>query len=1383
MADSDVVDMLPVAGGRLTLDASSAPGDVLADQLARCTGGSPIVVRGAVRAVEGGAVTVRGEADFLGVAGVPVTARAAAGATGEPVVTVRFHLIDGAPGPNPWTFSRSFPALPGLYAGSSVAGGRASARPHLLDTLVLSDAAFVIATGEGGTDAATGAPLSRGLSFVSRCTPTGLLGLLGSLLRGGGALPLYGPIVLPKAAELTLPAPNLPLLRYPWQAPGPIPGINLVADLGIDEALGRALRLHAVGLRIYTPATKGWAEQNPTYAPALAASAKLDVPSAGLSLDASVIGVDDVDGLVLFGLFEGLSVGKLAHLIDLAGGDDLATILPGDVQSALGAVGKLSLLGLSLQLGPGFSVERADLSVGIPDLGTEVLPGFRVDRLLASFGVSDPFGANRALSALLGGGVAFAGAPFDVGIRLPEVEATARLKDDVTLPLSRAFDSLGLPAPPDLDVSQMQLDVDRAGNFSFAALMAESPPWALDLGPTSLTVSGVSVLASRPSGAGAYGVFGGTLALGEGLELATAYDTREGFVLRAALPDASLTQLARALTDQSVSLPGGFDLALTGSTVMIQQASFGLVCQLATTMQGLGTVAFEVRRVSAGKGAWGFAAGVDLTGLRLSSLPGLSALSAFESAFALDQLVLVVATFDDTGFTFPALAAFKSPTLRTGGLTLPAQAGGVVSGLNAYARWTLDSASREHELLRKLLGLDPAVGITLQVGTVPSQNSRLYVSFATTLSGMPLSCTLGGQIKDGEVGLFMNGTLQANIQGQPVRFDVTTLFVANGAFVSGSMLGSIAFEGLTLSNLALVIGVNWEAIPSLGIAATLSGARFQTSLAVFFDSVDPSRSLLAGAVSDLSLRDVVDTFARSTAPAELRQAFEQAALLGTSTFSVGAELAAALDNLQLDAISAAFAQHGVALPSSSSQVLLVVGRAGRRWFLTDMATMLHYALVASKGQIQVSLDPQFYCVPQATSLGTLRFEQGTFINTRLKLWAFDATAKVLIKPAQGVSVDGTMARLVIGTEQLFSVTSADGKAGPRVSAATFTQPGEKDPALKGPHFLIDGRVSLLGLERQLYVSVSPRGFEFEMKGSLTHDASYDLEGSFDGPTKLRAGGAIVVEVGTLNLGPLGKVTIASGVKGSLDVGVKGSTIQAKFTGGFEFAGQHFDLPEIDLDVHTASLPGLPGRVVELAPRALEGFLKDATRWARLVHDGLIAGVQDVAGVLKQFFGKTTAAAATVMRAARYAADQVGRGIQSAYGATSDQAAKALKSAGYTATEVGGALKAVYGETADEAAKLLKGAGYTVNQIGDALRGAWGATASEVGGALKEAGYAVDQVGSYLKDAFHLGPDNLKNTLEGVGFSPSSIETFFNDLGGAFADVFEDVGDHLDPNKW
>lgn len=838
----------------------------------------------------------------------------------------------------------------------------------------------------------------------------------------------------------------------------------------------------------------------------------------------------------------------------------------------------------------------------------------------------------------------------------------------------------------------------------------------------------------------------------------------------------------------------------------------------------------------------------------LSSVKGLEALADFESFVGLDEVMLVVSSLSRTGFTFPSMANFNAPALRGKGVSMPPQASGLVKGLNVYASLNTGK-SDAFKALAKYLGvkLDGTVGVTLGVSLPdPAANSKLFLSLDQELQkGVRLVGEFGllTQGGGGGVGLFLVGDVKAKVQGQPVEFKVSALALKSGVLISGTMEGAVKFGPVRLSDLALVIGMSFGGVPSLGIAATLGVGNFRSSLAIFFDSTDPSRSLLAGAVSELTLKDVLDTFAGGAIPSDIDKTLEKVALVGTSEFQISADAADALDNLKTDAVAAAFAKAGVRLPSVSSQVHLNVSKPGARWLLTDMANMLHYELVKTSGGIRVTLAPQLYCAPQTTYIGALRFEQGVFLNAGLEVMSFGAEAKVVVKQGKGVSVDGRMSRVVIGSESLFCIEANDGKQGPRLSASTFKQPELQDATLKEPHFLLDGSLTLLGLRQSAYVSLTAKGFNFFVKGALKPganqdvpgDFSYDLNGRFNGPKDLGAGGSLNASVGAIDLGPLGKAKIDSGVTGQFDAGVKGSQIWATFAGGFELAGEKVTLPKIDLDVRTSSLLQLPKKLADLVADKLKAVFKDAAKWARHVRGGVVAGVADVGAVLKSAYNMTAEQASKVLKDAGYTAneiggtlksaynvtaqqaaqllkgaghtaDQVGGALKSAYGASAHQAAQLLKGAGYTTDEVCGALKSVYGATvqqasqilrvagytaeqvggalrgaygasANEAAQLLRGAGYNVNQVGAALVSAYGATADTSAAALKGAGYGVEEVGGFVKDSYKLGAKQLQGVLKGAGYTSNQIKGFFNSLGGKFKDFFDDLGDKLDPTKW
>src|SRR5262249_29439571 len=157
----------------------------------------------------------------------------------------------------------------------------------------------------------------------------------------------------------------------------------------------------------------------------------------------------------------------------------------------------------------------------------------------------------------------------------------------------------------------------------------------------------------------------------------------------------------------------------------------------------------------------------------------------------------------------------------------------------------------------------------------------------------------GVELQGGSLAMFVKGSVTLPIQGQSCLFTVAMLIELSppGAFLSGTMQGSVSFSGITLSNLALQIGVDAVGLPTLGIAATGTLGKLNGSVAVVLDTQNPSQSMLAGSVSDLSLKDIGDTLAdiaHFTLPADIGSALAQIQVSGTHAFSLPSSAAADL---------------------------------------------------------------------------------------------------------------------------------------------------------------------------------------------------------------------------------------------------------------------------------------------------------------------------------------------------------------------------------------------------------------------------------------------------------------------------------------------------------
>jgi hypothetical protein len=1290
----------------------------MGDFLNTCYGGQPLVITEVQPGPDGTAaqtIQLSGRSSFLNVPDLPVAASFSTDAQGEVHALLRYRLRDAAPGPGAWTFSRSFPQLPPVIdydtpMPASLANFKLweNQRPFL-DSLDLFDTFFVVAT-HAGKDPELGVPLEAGINFVSKLRPQGALGVLEHTLGEGAPLLLYGTIRLPKPTDITLP---LQPMQLPWEQPS-APGIHLQAALDTNLKVG-GMTFHRASFRIYSPASTEWMGKNPSFEPVHGYAGTLTIPSAGIELQTGAKLKWNMPEALLFAQCKGVSLGKLASLLDVAGTDGLTSHLPQELQKAVDALGSLELSYVAVDLGlSGFTptVDTAYLTVGFPNLKWQVWEDHLVvEDLSCHFIIPWPFEPRSGAASGSTASSSASAPPVSVTmfgtLDIEGVPLRIRANNDrgftigaatqapVRLPLNKLLTAHapGIPAPSNLTINQLGASVSLGRSYSMSALLAGEPePWTIPVGREKLTIEDVALNFSYPKGGPATGAFGGTIQFGDGLKLRAQYSVPGNFVVDGRFPKVNLSHLIEKLCDQKVELPGGFDLVLPDSAVLIQKQGDNYVFRLCSVVDNFGVFAFEVRKISGGK--WGYAAGMDLGGSGLSKLPGLSELRVLEDAFKLQKLMLVVSSFEDASFQFPSLSQFNRPQLATKGLALSSQTGGVRQGLMLFAQWQLDTQDRKQNLLSKLLGIGGTQSVTLAISPQPMKGSKMYVSQRSTLQGLPFSYTFGVELQNGKPELFLTGSLTAKIQGQPQTFDVTMAFATGGAFFSGTMKGATAINcgPFKLSNLALEVGTNWAGIPSLGVAATIAVEKFQSSVAVFFDSADPSKSLVAGSLSDLTLGDVVDSLVGNVTPTSLDPVLKSISVKGTRQFEIPGEMADELDGLSFEKVSAAFSSAAkIQIPSSASQLLLVVNKKGSAWHLTDLTKMRHYQLVKRGDTIAVSIAPQFYFAPQATSIGTLPFPQGFYVNAAISFLGLKAEATIDISTNKGVSIDAQMDRIVLLNEKLFCIGAEKGSGGPKLSVSTFNQPDHPVKEFRAPHFYVNGSLTMLGIERGIYASLSQKGLVFDLQGALVPGVKFNVQATLGG-AGLDASGEIKVGVGTLDLGALGKVNLNTDLEGRLEIGIDAKQARIAAEASFEFAGERVKIGKFNLEAKTDGLKELPDQMARRAEKELTAVFKDMNKWANAVKNGMVDGVQDTAKVFRDVYGQSA-------QQAQALAQSVGKGFNAAADATAKAAEEAAKQTQKAAEEAAKQAQKAAENAAKEAEKSVKSAGKSVEKTG------------------------------------------------------------------------------------
>lgn len=1353
---------LTVVDGKLVISQGAlTPG--IDSMLFDFYGGQPLVISGATRS-DNGVVTVTGNSPFLNLPNAPVSATLATDTVGEVHATLTYPLIADTASTMGWTFSRSLPTLPPF---PNVSAGNAGPR-SFLDTLSLLEAKLVVASAP---KQATDGDLSRGINFVGRMNaPADRLGAILTTLGTNWPIPMCGTIRVPQQTTVT---PPLAPLQYPWDLPDPPPGVLLCAPLGPGASFGK-MTLSDPRLYIYSPHDTTWLDRNPSFEPRTACTAMLSIPSASIS--ARLLGWSfwGSGQLILTAReISGASLGKLADLADLAGADDLLQGLPAELQQAAGALSKLSLTGVELVLWPGLS--RVGFTVGMPDLRWKIWGDhLEVTDIECMFTVSDPLVSGRQVGVTVWGTLLIEGVPVKVFASNEDGFAVwVQIDRGANIPLSQLLQSWapGTAAPADLTVDSLLAYVAPGSLFSLsAALFGQSDPWQIRIGKKQLTVHDVVLGLDVPASGPASGAFGGTLEF-MGASLQAAYRFPGGLTLRSTLPQLHLGRLLDETCDELIPLPDGFDLVLDNASVLIDLASSTPTFQLAALVADVGTVLFEVAQVG---GRWGFVTGIALSG-KMSSVPGLSALAALEDIVSIDGLTLVVASAVRPGFRFPALPSFNNPTVGATPPVLPAT--GIVPGLNLYGSMKLGESSGLN-VVRDLLGLSPDTMLTVavQIGQNPAQSAALMASISGKINdNVSLTGSLGAMLKNGSPSLFLNANVTVPIQGQTCVFTAGMLIdiAPPGAFLAGSMQGSIRFSGITLSNLGLLIGVGSSGLPSLGVAATVAVGKMSGSAAIFLNSANPSQSMLAGSVSDLSLKDVADTMAgiaNFTVPPGFGDALGQIQVSGTQAFTLPAGAAADLEraaaNLNTDtapAVSTDFRSAGITIPADPRQLLVTGSTTPGTWFITDLSKMRHYQIVQGPSGLTGSVNCQLYVAPQATAIGTFKYPQGFYLNGKLTVFDYWLTATIQVSPSQGISVYATMSPIVIHSSTFFSLIGADGTGGPLLSMSTYKQPTQTDPDLRNPHLKISGKLTLLGCSQAVYISITSRGMEFAVTFTTTSSVvNWTVEGSIT-RGGASAKGAIAIDlknVPPLDLGALGKVKLNTSLAGRLSLSYQSGKAGAELSGKAKLSGKEFSTGT--LNVTGNKLDDLPQLVANALKTPIKDALGTAGQWLDWIKNGTVQGMSDVrqiAKTLKSNFKQGCTDVAKGLKTLGYGASDIYSALKEA-AFEAGEILKALKGAGFPVIDVTSVIKSILGKPCIDAGSLLREAGYTDGEIAKGLCAVYKQSlpyAKQMVDVLYDLKIHVNDIGRAIK-AHYPNCDDVKmaSILEDLGYTSTEV---------------------------
>ena len=917
---------------------------------------------------------------------------------------------------------------------------------------------------------------------------------------------------------------------------------------------------------------------------------------------------DDVPLVVFEVAFDPAQPGSRPALSGFSALEDLltkkATLDPATLQQLLPSASWLSDV-------PPLHLDRASICVNLQTLAIDVVSAtigvshrwdlldgrLIVDPLQVQLAVAQPFSDSSAFLASVLGRVTIETIPFDVSCA-SDATLSVRLTDGHQIPAASVLSCFVVTPPIDLPaLSVFEATVNpRSGAFDVAAWLGQ---WTVPIGDNGLTLGPVRVHAARGESepatldveawaelAGSQLNARGSVS-GNNFELtATAETIPFGALISSLLPQSRPITVCSpggsAATGGGMSLPmpAALDsLQLAGCSVTLVRQDHDCSLGVAVAnVDGYGSLEFHCLTLK--DGTWGVAASFSVPrDWKLSTLG--ETLRAFDDV-TFDSAGLVLSSFTDRTFTF------KQPghtdwTGVTQGVRLAASITATPDQRGVFAHiGKFLCADKAHVDLSA--SLDPDLTDVTITGTidgtfplVSGHSSDHAVRPIVTLTEAGVSLTS----RSNQLTASITGALQVVTDGHTLSFTASVGVHEDGAFGTGTMDGawSNAFgvAGLTLADVALMIGCDWEGVPAVGVAGHLTLGSFDGSLALEFDSTAvPPAFLLAGSFSDVTLAQVVSVFCPSLVLGPSLALLTGVSLRGIKPFSLPATVtrdvldASTLATTVDPRILEAFHGHE---PALGSRLMLTSNKTvtspATKWFLADRDALTTWQISAAASGLIASRETQLYVAEGAVSLGDRKFPAGFQLTGELDLFGVALDAEIVGDPHRGIFAEFDIPKK-LAWHGLLTLSGSGGKNGPFFSLATYDAPESK---IKGQHLVISGEANLLGVQSDGDVSLSLThdGLEATVSGAVGSVTHSRLDVTIASATGLDVHGSFSFQlresVGPI-LGPVSKLVLVPAI--SLDVAMTVDnahfaakvlpsgvvTVSVTFGGSFEWNGQH-----------------------------------------------------------------------------------------------------------------------------------------------------------------------------------------------------------------------------------
>lgn len=1282
----------------------------------------------------------------------------------------------GVPGEGAWVFSRLFTDLP-PFDPSWPEGGA------LLDLFRFSRAKLVFAGPAGCT--VDGQKVSEGAWVVGTLADLALLRKQGFLPPNIGfdrEVGLKARIVMPDQAETVIPCD-----RIPWHgAAERVPGIDLRLDLGwsFDHDV---LNFSEFAFHLYTPHSREWQAKNPSYEPMLGLGGHLTIlreaarEAGAKELDVWLSGVFSPGqaGITIFADLENATLGNMARIAKLVQVVEQVDAIPGFGKFLDFSLQRITV-GLMLNdVVP--SVETVSVKIGFKTGWELPLIGIGVQNLYGTFTLGKWGNPGWSTSAVVGGEIVIDKSILDMRYELSSRSLFAELRADMPLRVEELLKkiNLGFSIPTDfhLPIDHLEIEIRDFKEYYISALLLDSNACTIDIGDAKLAVSNLELEIEKLDGADTALSVRGVVDFNESVSLDLSYRSPGNVCVRGTFREFSLQSLLQKLLPDFARTLGGFDLAFKESWIQIEKAGDGYGLQAFVDVEGAVSAGFALRRKG---GQWGAALGLS-TGTTLKDFLAkhrvLKPLEEFADCIGLEGFTLILSSVAEAEFEFPAAAKFTNafPGFTGQDLALQPSAGGaaglrtsVVKGLNLLIDLDLGK-NREAKALAEWLGYPVNNGMTLRGQFSislprPSDESRFWIAVAPReapkqIAGGSFDGKFGIALKSGNFGVFAEGKFHFSVDGRAASVSVVAKVVPNGVLVGGSYTGpalKFSFGGgvVQLNDLALAVGIDFEGIPSVGLAGTADFCGHGASVAVMIDSTNPMQSILVGSVSDITIGAIVKALKIPGLPADtLPELVRDVGLSSIDAFPItdaDIDVKTILDKHDLAKLNEAFRKSSEKAPDGSvslatevSRVLISNGHqeenGDMRWHVSDLEAKRHYTIVKkAAGGYMVKYRPQIYIVPQSSDIAGLSFKQGICVKGMITHFLYKLYVNAEISMDSGVSILARFPKpITLLHERVFCVSAAveaadinaapatgeAGGTGPELSVCTYKRPNQLIERYREPHVLLTGQVSILGLVvSRIYISIAANQvlFDFTSRQILAGvNFHVDIKRIDDATVDLKIGGSLefgfrrkvpleVLGIANIDTLAVGRVDIAHRTGGSL-----AATLGAKLA----LLGREIEIAAVTLTV-SSDLMDAAGLILDEVKAATIGSLKDVGRWIAMIDEGFIEPISRAAGelarVMRDYFAEQDdKRVVALLRVVQCDAIAIAEAMTAVYQSSPAALAGALAAAAVTPPEI--------------AEALFKGAKAPAPQVAEALKATAPALSSaDIEAALAKGGVPSDQ---------------------------------------------------------